>query len=586
MNQPGQPAAAPPESSAASSSPPCVELRPPQQVMRLSRMGARYPTRLSFVRSLLRKMAREQWRISRPLFALDDGGFGDAVYRVETPDGVYSLVCFSDPLAAEERSDRVIASKWDTSFTLVQGEVDASMRAELRANVPRQEAGRASTRQIVTCRANRSVRLFDAVVDALAAGRQPALEDVARVGYLLRTTAVYGSGKLGMADFERVRRVTCFDQPFRHEMLAVYLVREFSLDMVDHIAARRSADAAAKLSPALRRCFGIGNATGLGMAPYLVYHPRLLQQWVLGYERALARVKAVPSAGDAERERFAELLARAVRYIGENHSVDELQMAKHQRLLADLAALRGATDALLGQSPPWQAVADWAQANADLDGQELINSLLIELYPELSDDLGEDLACDDAMQLQPGMPLAELKALIERDYDWALAVDFDDPEAQKMFWYVSEEKLEPRLGERAVEPGAELESPLGIGRDAAALHRCLSGLADAELARPLVELLMTEPQWRGIARRVQTLAGHPYGEIRDNLLGADMLPIDLLRFKLASMGAGKYDPKSDRWVRVNFFQGAPLPEQSSGQLSPATADDWAFPCLADIVEGH
>lgn len=577
MNQANPPAAAPPASSFASAA-----LRPPQQVMRLSRMGARYPTRLSFVRSLLRKMAREQWRISRPLFALDDAGFGDAVYRIETPDDVYSLVCFSDPLAAEERSDRVIATKWDTSFTLVHGEIDDAQRAGLRANVPKQEAGRASTRQIVTCRANRSVRLFDAVVDALAAGRQPALDEVARVGYLLRTTAVYGSGKLGMADFERVRQATCFDQPFRHEMLAVYLVREFSLDMVDHIAARRSGERAAKLSPELRRCFGIGNATGLGMAPYLVNHPKLLHQWVWGYENALARVKAVASAGDAERARFARLLARAGRHIAENHSSDRLQLAKHQRLQADLGALQSESEALLDQPEPWRAVADWAAQNADLDGQELINSLLIEVHPELSDDLAEELARDDAMRLEPGMSLAALKALIERHYAWALALDYAAPGAQKWFWYVSEEKLEPRLGERDVEPGAELESPLGIGRDVAALHRHLSGLADAQLARPLVELLIAEPQFRGIARRVQTLAEYPYSEVRDNLLGAEMLPIDLLRFKLASMGAGKYDPKSDRWLRVNFFQGAPLPEQ----LGAADADDWAFPCLADIVEGR
>jgi hypothetical protein len=76
-------------------------------------------------------------------------------------------------------------------------------------------------------------------------------------------------------------------------------------------------------------------------------------------------------------------------------------------------------------------------------------------------------------------------------------------------------------------------------------------------------------------RRVQTVQAHPYGEIRDNLVGTNCLPIDLLRCKLAFFGAAKFDPKSDRWIRIAMYQGAPLPEH----LASPAADDWAFPCL-------
>jgi hypothetical protein len=37
-------------------------MRPPQEVMRLARLGAFHPTRLSFVRTLVRRMGREAWR--------------------------------------------------------------------------------------------------------------------------------------------------------------------------------------------------------------------------------------------------------------------------------------------------------------------------------------------------------------------------------------------------------------------------------------------------------------------------------------------------------------------------------------------
>jgi hypothetical protein len=74
---------------------------------------------------------------------------------------------------------------------------------------------------------------------------------------------------------------------------------------------------------------------------------------------------------------------------------------------------------------------------------------------------------------------------------------------------------------------------------------------------------------------VQTTALHRYGEIYDNLVGADCLPIDLLRCKLSFFGASKFDPRSDRWTRITLYQGAPLP----GELHRPDAADWCFPFL-------
>ena len=46
--------------------------------------------------------------------------------------------------------------------------------------------------------------------------------------------------------------------------------------------------------------------------------------------------------------------------------------------------------------------------------------------------------------------------------------------------------------------------------------------------------------------------------IEDNLLEESCRPINLLRCKLAMFGATKFDPKSDLWIRIALFQGAPL----------------------------
>ena len=60
-------------------------------------------------------------------------------------------------------------------------------------------------RELTLSRANKSVRVFDHVVDSLSNGKQPNKDILSKVGYLYRTTAVYGSGKFGLADRFRIK---------------------------------------------------------------------------------------------------------------------------------------------------------------------------------------------------------------------------------------------------------------------------------------------------------------------------------------------------------------------------------------------
>ena len=85
--------------------------------------------------------------------------------------------------------------------------------------------------------------------------------------------------------------------------------------------------------------------------------------------------------------------------------------------------------------------------------------------------------------------------------------------------------------------------------------------------------LIKHPEHRHITRRCQTVHHLAYAEIHDNTISADILPIDLLRCKLAFFGASKFDPRSDRWLRITMYQGAPFPDELD-QLDP---DDLAYP---------
>jgi len=542
--------------------------------MRLSRLGRFHPTRLSFARVLIRRMAREGWRIETAVRDLDDDGYGRLAYHVHTPAGVLGFAAFSHHLDPADRTDRVIAERWDASFALTLDPPSPADLERLHDNVPQQEAGRCGAGEIVLSRANRSVRLFDEVVASLADGRQPPLDAIGRVGYLMRTTAVYGNGKFGLADFEQVRRRKILTQPFQAEMLAVYLARHFSLELVDHLAARRGGSDAARLDRPRRRALGVGNATGLGMAPFLVSHPQLIDHWVRARETALARVMEVERATPPDIARFRTLLARAHTHVAEWRAqladVDlGRSLAGVARRLAELERLiePGGDANLLSGRRPWAALAAWAGDDAETG--ELLNGILIELYPERVDDLETAAGSDEREEVRPEMPVEALRRAVEDRYGWALEVDFDRPDSRALFWYHSEEKEEPRLGFRYEEPGSDRELRLGIAQQAAELHRALER---ADPALPAGRFLLANPGLRRIVRRIQSLEDSPYAEIRENLLDRDCEPVDMLRGKLAMLGASRFDPKSLLWTRVTFFQGAPLADE----LAQPDADDWAF----------
>ena len=542
--------------------------RTPDQVMRLARMGSAHPTRLSFLRQMLRRMQAENWRFDRPVWQIDAKGVGRAVYRAIGPVRTYSLVAFAHDLPDDMRSDRVIATAWDATFAMFDGDPSEADLDRLAANVPLQEAGRITPHELALSRANRSVRLFGHVVDHLSQGKQPDPAEIASVGYLMRTTAVYGAGKFGAADRDVIADRNEVSAPFQVEMLTVWHIRAFCADLVEHLAAVKGGARAARLDPATRRALGVGNSTGLGMAPFLVRHPVLLNNWMMAREEAVARVRAQPFAPARDVTALHVALQSFTANAELWHSSHPIQIAKLADLHADLdriaARLKGWPEA---GTHPWNTLWLWGEATLSLEGQEALLALLLEPHGDLIDGLGECMSADEvqSQRIDGAMTIAALRRSLQQDYGWALAIDFTDPANTARFWYVSEEKLEPRLGERHEEPGADLEQPLCIARLVQALNTGLNGL---DGTGSVAAFLMQHPEHRFALRRVQIMARRPFAEVRDNLIAADMLPIDLMRCKLAFFGASRFDPRSDKWMRISLFQDMPYPEDFNPRAAP------------------
>ncbi|WP_348720876.1 hypothetical protein [uncultured Candidatus Puniceispirillum sp.] len=552
-----------------------LSLRAGNDVMRLARMGSFHQSRLSFMRVLLRRLKSENWTFKRPVWKIDANGVGVATYTAIGPHRTYTLVAFAHDLPDELRSDRVIAEAWDATFSLHDGDVRQADIERLKNNVPLQEAGRISDGEFVLSRANKSVRLFDYVRNCLATGIQPDLAKIEPIGYLMRTSAVYGSGKFGAADRNAWADRPEFAGSFQPELLAVWLIRAFTIDMVEHMAKIQAPDTAVTLAPDIRRRIGVGNSTGLGMAPFLINHPALIHAWINARETALGRVRAIVKTETQTLAYFLSLVKRAAINAEAWQVEHPYQKSKTEGLRADLASLSTYMENFDAHQPcPWDALYRWGRDNLTIEGQEQLVSLLIEPFGDLVDDLAYTMSADETTRhiIDGTQSIAALRKQITAQYGWAHSLDFSQKAEQARGWYVSEEKLEPRLGERFEEPIAPYEQPLAPGRDAIA---CYEAIKDWDDNDTVARFLMAHPEHRHIVRRAQFTNGLDYAEIRDNTIAADMMPIDLLRCKLSFFGATKFDPRSDRWLRITMYQGAPFPDE----LANLDPDDLVYPPL-------
>ena len=547
-------------------------MRSPEKVMRLDRMGSSFPTRLSFMRTLIRRMSKENWQFKRTLRKVDKDGYGVSVYSAITPKRTYSLIAFTQEIPADMRTDRVIAEVWDATFSLFDGVPTQEDIDYLAENTPLQEGGRYRPSELVLARANKSLRVFENIISALASGNQPDIELISSVGYLMRTTAVYGSGKFGCADRAKIADRPECRAPFQIELLAVYLIRWFTIDLVEELAKERGGETAVRLDQNISRFIGVGNSTGLGMAPFLLKHPTLIHNWVVAKETALARVRSIETALPGTLEVFLKSLLQASQHIDEWNVADEVQTARITCLTDEIQSLRMwcEDESNIFRPYPWNGIYQFVEDNFSLECQEMIVSLIIEPHGSIVDDLADTMSTTTIPKFRAAMSLSQLKEVVADAYKWATTIDFSLQESQHHFWYYSEDKLEPRFGSKGVDDGVDQEMPLAIGRDVRDLNEVL---ATTDEDMPIGEFAMNYPQFRHIIRRIQNTFERPYSEVQDNLLSESMRPLDLLRFKLAFFGASKFDPKSDLWTRISMYQGAPLPEQ----IQDPNHDCWSFP---------
>ena len=549
-----------------------VQLRSPKEIMKLSRLGCFHQSKLSFLRSFLEEF--KDWKYSRDLFELNKEGYGRAVYSFSKKNRTYSLVCFANELKDDERSDRVIATKWDAAFALHDGIPNKQDIERLNENVPMQEVGRLSYKELTLSRANRSVRLFNEVIESLSNGRQPDKNILSKVGYLYRTTAVYGSGKFGLADRFRVKNRSEIKGPFRLEMMLVYLVRQFTFDQINHIAKNKNPKRFVELDSEIAKGLGIGNSTGLGMAPFIVNHPTLLNNWVLARETVLKQIREIEKVDKDQFNTFLICLKKSIKNVKNWNTDSDFQKKKIKELFGDLEKTIKYLDTIkFNQKFLFNEIYKWAENRVCDECLEYLVSIFMEPFDEIVNNFKDKMSSDEDkyFTIPTERKISELRDILEKNYSDILKLDFSKKENNHNFWFISKNKEEPRLGSRFEVNGSELEQPLAIARD---IKKLYDRVIVTKNSLSIAEFLIENNDLRHVVRRAFIIEKFPYSEILDNTIGQKLMPIDMLRLKLSFFGAIKFDPRSDKWLRICMFQGAPLPHQLNN-----FDDKWVYETL-------
>ena len=205
-------------------------------------------------------------------------------------------------------------------------------------------------------------------------------------------------------------------------------------------------------------------------------------------------------------------------------------------------------------------IFNWVDTNLSEESIEYVVSLFLEPYDEIVDQLTPTMSADEEkfFNIPVERKIEDLRAIIEKNYAEILNIDFNEDKNIQNFWFISKNKEEPRVANRFEEIGSELEQPLAIARDVKYLYQRIKNLKNS---MTISRFLADNNDLRHAVRRVFMIEKFPYSEIQDNIIGSELMPIDMLRLKLSFFGACKFDPRSDKWLRICMFQGAPLPDE-------------------------
>jgi hypothetical protein len=311
------------------------------------------------------------------------------------------------------------------------------------------------------------------------------------------------------------------------------------------------------------------------MAPFIVNHPTLLHNWIYCREKALREIRSIEKISVDDFNLFIDCFTKSKLSIDSWLTDSKYQINKINSLKSDLVKFTQylEKDCSTKTSSLWNKIYLWVEENLGEECIEYIVSMMMEPYDHIIDPLINGMSSEEEkyFNIPAHRKVSDLKEIIENNYKSIIKIDFKEKNSIANFWFISKNKEEPRVANRHEEPGSELEQPLAIARDIKQLYERVLKTKQTDT---VAKFLFNNDDVRHVVRRAFIVEQFPYSEIQDNTIGASLVPIDMLRLKLSFFGAVKFDPRSDKWLRINMYQGAPLPHEMK-----RSNDTWVYNSL-------
>ena len=183
------------------------------------------------------------------------------------------------------------------------------------------------------------------------------------------------------------------------------------------------------------------HATGLGLVPYAIKHPRVLHAWASVRELALADVRSL--AATPERcDRLHRWIDRVERHFASASDDDATPFLSPRSVAALAAEVRACLDRCDGDDA-FDQLYRWSE-DQHPECRELVVSLLIELHDGADDEIDRLLLVDEHHAVDPPRTASEALVLIADRFDWLDGLDLRADDADHFWWVLSDNNEEPR----------------------------------------------------------------------------------------------------------------------------------------------
>ena len=181
---------------------------------------------------------------------------------------------------------------------------------------------------------------------------------------------------------------------------------------------------------------GIGNSTGLGMAPFIVNHPTLLNNWILAREKALKSIREIKNVDKEDEAIFLNCLKKSLKNTSSWNTSSQYQKNKINELVNDLNKfLFFIKNFNFQKEYAFNDLYIWIEKNLKLECSEYLVSIMMEPYDKITDPLIHEMSSEEEnyFNIPSERKISDLRNILEDNYSEILKIDFNEKKKQSKF---------------------------------------------------------------------------------------------------------------------------------------------------------